>query len=127
MHSMIFLRNSLQLSAVGLIAATALTATPGFATPRYDGVWSVSIVTKKGDCIASYRYPMRIANGILANGGDVAIDVRGKVAANGAVVVKVSHGDTSATGSGRLAGNLGSGFWHTTSCSGFWTAERRSL
>ena len=34
--------------------------------PRYDGLWSVSIVTTKGDCIASYRYPMRIANGILS-------------------------------------------------------------
>ena len=53
--------------------------------PRYDGLWSVSIVTKKGDCIASYRYPMRIANGVLANGGDIAIDVSGRVAADGAV------------------------------------------
>jgi len=109
-----------------LAAAGILFSTQSFAAPRYDGVWSVSIVTKKGDCVASYRYPMKIANGVLANGGAIAIDVSGKVASSGAVVVKLSHGDTSATGSGKLAGNLGSGSWHTTSCSGSWTAERRS-
>ena len=124
---MAILRNAGRCTGALLAAAGILVSTQSFATPRYDGVWSVSIVTKKGDCVASYRYPMKIANGVLANGGAVAIDVSGKVAASGAVVVKVSHGDTSATGSGKLAGNLGSGSWHTTSCSGSWTAERRSL
>ena len=72
---MIFLRDLIRWSAVALVAASAaLTATPGFAVPRYDGLWSVSIVTKKGDCVASYRYPMRIANGFLANGGAIALD-----------------------------------------------------
>ncbi len=108
-------------------ASIALAATAGFAMPRFDGLWSVSIVTQQGDCIASYRYPMRIANGILANGGDMAIDVRGRVAADGSVSVIVSHGDTHAAGLGRLAVNAGSGFWRTASCAGSWTAERRSL
>ncbi len=123
-----FLRNHIRLSAAALVAGSmTLAATASFAMPRYDGVWSVSIVTKSGDCIASYRYPMRIANGVLANGGDIAIDVRGRVAANGAVTVILTHGDTRAAGSGRLAVNAGSGSWRTTSCSGSWTAERRSL
>lgn len=114
-------------TAAGLIAAaTALMPVGGFAMPRYDGVWSVSIVTKKGDCIASYRYPMRIANGVLGNGGDIALNISGRVAGDGAVRVSVSHGDTRAIGSGRLAANSGSGSWRTTSCSGSWTAERRS-
>ena len=90
-----------------IAASAALTATPGFAVPRYDGLWSVSIVTKKGDCVASYRYPMRIANGFLANGGAIALTVSGKVAPSGAVIVKVSSGTTSAIGSGRLAANAG--------------------
>lgn len=125
---MILLPNRIGMSAAALIAASVtLAATASWAMPRYDGVWSVSIVTKKGDCIASYRYPMRIANGVLANGGDVAIDVSGKVAPSGAVTVVVSHGDTRAAGSGRLAVNAGSGSWKTTSCSGSWTAGRRSL
>ncbi len=72
-------------------ASIAFAATTSFAAPRYDGLWSVAIVTHQGDCIASYRYPMRIAHGILANGGDMAIGVSGRVAANGSVTVVVSQ------------------------------------
>jgi hypothetical protein len=107
-------------------ASIAVGATASSAMPRYDGLWSVSIVTTKGDCIASYRYPMRIVGGVLANGGDIALNVSGKVTADGAVLVVVSRGDTHASGSGRLAANAGNGSWKTSSCSGLWTAERRS-
>jgi hypothetical protein len=121
-------KNCGRWTAATLIAAsTALMPVSGFAMPRYDGVWSVSIVTKKGDCIASYRYPMRIANGVLGNGGDFALNISGRVADDGAVRVAVSHGDTRAIGSGRLAANSGAGSWRTSSCSGSWTAERRSV
>jgi hypothetical protein len=121
------LRNYTKLTAAALVASTAaLTATQAFAVARYDGLWSVSITTTKGDCIASYRYPMLIANGVLANGGAIAIDVRGRVAGNGAVTVVLSHGDTRASGFGRLAANTGAGSWKTSSCSGSWTAERHS-
>lgn len=108
-----------------LIAASAtLTTTRSFAEPRYDGLWSVSVVTTKGDCIPSYRYPMLIANGVLGNGGALPINVSGKVAATGAVVVMVSSGTTSATGTGHLSGATGSGSWRGASCAGSWTAER---
>jgi len=123
---MLSLRNTTRLAAALVAASVTLGATASFAVPRYDGVWSVSIVTTKGDCIASYRYPMLIAHGVLANGGDFAIDVSGKVAANGAVKVVVSHGDTHALGTGHLVANTGVGSWKTTSCAGSWTAERRS-
>jgi hypothetical protein len=123
---MICMRNTARLAGALVAASVTLAATASFAVPRYDGVWSVSIVTTKGDCIASYRYPMRIANGVLANGGDMAIDVSGRVASNGAVTVVVSHGETRAAGSGRLAANAGAGSWRTSSCAGSWTAERRS-
>ena len=123
---MIPLRNHIRLGAAALITASAaLAANTSFAVPRYDGVWSVSLVTTRGDCIASYRYPIQITNGVVANGGALAIDVRGKVAANGAVVVMVSHGDTHATGAGRLSSTLGRGSWHGAGCVGSWTAERR--
>jgi len=125
---MFSLRNRIRFGAGALLAASvALAATTSFAVPTFDGLWSVSIVTQKGDCIASYRYPMRISHGVLANGGDMAINVSGKVAADGAVFVTVSHGDTRAAGAGHLAANAGHGSWKTTSCSGSWTAERRSL
>lgn len=121
------LRNHIRLGAAVLVAASAaLAASPSFAMPRYDGVWSVSIFTTRGDCIASYRYPLRIANGVLANGGDLALNVSGRVAPSGAVRVVLSHGDTRAAASGRLSGSVGGGSWSGASCSGSWTAQRRS-
>ncbi len=116
-----------RFAAAALVASSvAFAATQSFAVPRFDGLWSVSIVTKKGDCIASYRYPMLISGGVLANGGAIALNVSGRVAPSGAVRVDVSSGDKSARGTGRLAGNTGSGSWSGSSCSGSWTAERRS-
>jgi hypothetical protein len=110
-----------------LIAAAAIftTATSSFALPRYDGLWSVSIVTEKGDCDRGYRYPIRISNGQLANAGDTAFTISGKVGDTGAITVTVSAAGKSANGSGRLAGAMGGGSWTGGSCSGSWTAERR--
>jgi hypothetical protein len=120
------LRNRARCGATALVAISTALSTPSFAVPRYDGVWSVSLVTKKGDCIASYRYPIHITNGVVANGGALVIDVHGKVAADGAVTVLVSHGETRAAGAGRLSATAGGGSWHGSGCSGSWTAERRS-
>jgi hypothetical protein len=123
---MTLLRNCIGWIVAALVGVSAaLSTTTSFAMPRYDGVWSVSLVTTRGDCIASYRYPIQITNGIVANGGALAIDVRGRVAGNGAVSVLVSHGDQRATGAGRLSSTVGSGSWHGSGCSGSWTAERR--
>ena len=108
------------MMASGIIASTA-----SFAVPRYDGLWSVSIVTEKGDCDRGYRYPIRISNGLLANAGNSGFTITGRVGGAGAITVTVSGGGRSATGSGRLAGNMGMGSWIGGSCSGSWTAERR--
>jgi hypothetical protein len=122
-------KNHLLSAAIGALitgsAITAVAAATGPA-PRYDGVWSVSIVTEKGDCDRGYRYPIRIANGTLANSGNDPFTISGKVAPSGAITVTVSSGSKSAIGSGRLAGNSGEGLWHGGACSGTWTAERRS-
>ena len=121
------LRN--RLAACALLTATATitaSATSIAAVPRYDGVWSVSIITQKGDCDRGYRYPIRISNGVLANGSPDLFTISGKVSQSGAIVVTVSAGNKSATGSGRLAGNIGGGHWQGGSCSGTWSAERRS-
>jgi hypothetical protein len=117
-------RSTLQacIVASALFAAAASNA----STPRYDGLWSVSIVTEKGDCDRGYRYPIRIAHGMLVNGGSDPFAVSGRVTSSGAITVTVSHGERSATGAGRLAGNSGAGYWHGGACSGTWTAERRS-
>jgi hypothetical protein len=104
----------------------AASATSNAAAPRFDGLWSVSIVTEKGDCDRGYRYPIRISHGTLVNGGNDPFDISGKVLSTGAITVTVSHGDKSATGSGLLAGDSGEGIWRGGSCSGTWSAERRS-
>jgi hypothetical protein len=113
--------------AATILAGAIIPSTASFAVPRYDGLWSVSIVTEKGDCDRGYRYPVRILNGTLANGGDTMFTITGKVAGTGAVTVTVSAAGRSATGSGRLAGNIGTGSWSGGSCSGSWSAERRGL
>jgi hypothetical protein len=107
-------------------AAATLASTTSFAVPRYDGTWSVLVMTQKGDCDPGYRYPIRIANGQLVNAGDSAFTITGKVADTGAITVTVSAGGKSAVGSGHLAGNEGGGQWSGGSCSGSWTAERRA-
>jgi hypothetical protein len=108
-----------------IMASAILASTASLAVPRYDGLWSVSIVTEKGDCDRGYRYPVRISNGTLANAGDTMFNITGKVVGSGAVTVTVSAGGKSATGSGRLAGNIGVGSWTGGACSGSWSAERR--
>jgi hypothetical protein len=102
-----------------------LIANTSFAGPAYDGVWSVLVMTQKGDCDPAYRYPIRIANGQLVNAGGNAFTITGTVAPTGAISVTVSAGGKSASGSGRLAAAEGGGSWSGGSCSGSWTAERR--
>jgi hypothetical protein len=122
-----FLRNRASRRVVfALVAATAtLATTASFAEPRYDGLWSVLVMTEKGDCDPGYRYPIRIANGQLVNAGDNAFTISGKVAQTGAITVTVSAAGKSAIGLGKLAGDLGGGSWTGGACSGSWTAERR--
>lgn len=107
-------------------ASLAFTDTSTQALPRYDGLWSVSIVTEKGDCDRGYRYPIRITDGRLQNSGSIGFTITGSVAPNGLIDVTVSHGNSTANGAGRLAGDTGSGLWSGGSCSGMWTAERRN-
>jgi hypothetical protein len=111
--------------ATAILATAIVASTASFAVPRYDGLWSVSIVTEKGDCDPGYRYPIRISNGLLANAGDSVFTITGRVGGAGTITVTVSGGGKSATGSGRLAGNIGTGSWAGGACSGSWTAERR--
>jgi len=121
------IQKNLQKFALGagvLVAALAATA-PAGSGPNYDGVWSVVIVTEKGSCDRAYRYPIRIRNGAVLNEGSSPATINGKVASNGAVIVTVSAGNKSATGSGRLSATSGVGSWRGGECSGTWEAERR--
>ena len=106
-------RSVLRLSRLFSTALSAVAALPALrsaeAVPGYDGVWSVVIFTKEGICDTSYRYPIRITNGNLGNAGTATVSISGKVGKNGAVIVNVSTGDKTATGTGRLAATSGGG------------------
>ena len=104
----------------------AAIAIPAQATGIFDGIWSVVVVTTKGNCDRAYRYPIDIRGESLINAGDSAFDIKGRVQGNGAVAVKISYGEQSANGVGRLSGGMGAGSWTGGACAGTWTAERRS-
>jgi hypothetical protein len=111
------------LTAVVLVAA--LIPYAAIAMPSFDGVWYVSIVTKKGKCESSNRYPVRITSGALSNASDIGLVIYGTVSESGQVTVVVNNGNRSAAGSGHLSGKSGTGKWIGASCSGTWSASRR--
>jgi hypothetical protein len=117
--------------AVGMLATGTLTTTAP-AADKFDGAWSVVVITDAGTCDRAYRYGVRIENGkVHYAGGDAGgpVQISGTVAANGRVAVSVRSGDRVAKGSGRLTGDSGGGRWSgqssTDQCSGRWEAERR--
>ena len=129
MTSSRFFRTARVAALVSAVAvAAALPAPRAQAVPNYDGLWSVVIVTQQGICDTSYRYPIRISNGHVGNAGNNgSVRITGRVGSNGSVVVNVSTGDKTATGTGRLAARSGGGSWSggNGACSGTWQAERR--
>jgi len=114
-------------TAMAAAAVLVTTVPPAARAGNYDGTWTVTIFTEKGNCPSSLRYSVHVARGRVL-GDDQSYQVNGSVAANGATYVTVSEKGQSASGSGRLSGNRGSGRWRTHSgeCAGQWTAERRS-
>ncbi|WP_298952124.1 hypothetical protein [uncultured Methylobacterium sp.] len=117
--------------AAALLAAAgpALAAKGSSKTPkRFDGTWSVEVITEKGTCDRAYRYGIVIENGQARYAGGNDFTVTGRVQGSGAVRAVISRGDAAARVVGRLAEGYGNGTWTTdgsTTCSGRWNAERR--
>ena len=119
------------ISWLGAAAVTgSLLAAPALAqTNRFDGTWSVEVVTQQGNCDRAYRYSVIIQNGQARYGGPEQFNVSGRVQASGAVSANISRGQDRANVTGRLSGNRGAGTWSTSggrTCSGQWNAEKRS-
>jgi hypothetical protein len=97
---------------------------------RFDGRWSIEVVTRDGPCDRAYRYGVQIQRGEAVYGGG-EVNIQGRVSPNGAVRGIISRGDNAAQVTGRLTpGGSGSGTWQTVgngliSCSGNWNAMRR--
>ena len=111
-----------RLAARLLFLVASAAATPA-AAATFDGNWNVSIITRTGSCESGASLPIRISNGRIESGA-APMGVSGRVGDSGGIVVAVSTGYKSATGSGRLAATTGSGTWHGGTCSGTWTAQR---
>ncbi|CAO4142368.1 hypothetical protein [Methylorubrum aminovorans] len=125
----IFAVATFAIAMVGV--GTAEAAKRKVAVPhRYDGRWSIEVVTLDGPCDRAYRYGVQIQRGEAVYGGG-EVDISGRVAANGAVRGTISRSGNAAQVSGRLSPNgTGAGRWSTLgdgpiSCSGSWSAMRR--
>jgi hypothetical protein len=126
------MKNSISRSVfVALIAGCTAASSMAVSAPlerpnSFDGNWSVTIRTRQGDCSESLRYRVRIVGGRVQS-LEQNYRAAGAVSSNGTIRVVVAEADRSASGAGRLKGNVGSGLWRTDrgDCSGDWTAERR--
>lgn len=118
------------LSWLGGAAMAALAGIPQAQaqTNRFDGNWSVEVVTEQGACDRTYRYAVVVQNGRARYGGPENFTVNGQVRPNGSVSASISRGQDRANVSGRMSGNTGRGTWTTSGgrvCSGYWNAEKR--
>ena len=114
------------------IIAAATAIAPAAADARavrggvYDGIWNVIFATTLGTCSSGYRVPFTVHGGRVSSAGGGRVS--GAVSRSGGVAVNVSVGASRASGGGRLAGNLGTGYWRGIisgdRCSGTWQATR---
>jgi hypothetical protein len=109
-----------------IFSCTGLSLPAAAQSP--DGTWSVLIITEKGTCDRGYRYPVKIARGVVAHADpdNSSFNIRGRVR-SGRINVTVSRGSQSASGTGRINATGATGTWRAASgdCSGTWTAEKR--
>src|SRR5687768_113078 len=83
------------IRALILILATAFAVSVASTAnaqgrARYDGSWSVLVITRSGACDQSYRYGVYIQNGIVSYAGGAPGALSGRVSSNGSVSVTVS-------------------------------------
>jgi hypothetical protein len=114
--------------SVATVLAASFCATAPAVAQSYDGQWSVTIITRRGACDPAYRIGVMIRGGQVYYLGGGGVNVSGRVARSGAVSVAVASAGQSASGSGRLRGNVGSGVWRGQGsagvCTGVWSASR---
>jgi hypothetical protein len=117
------------VAAAAVAAAIVSGAGPALAQgKRFDGSWSVEVVTQQGACDRAYRYAMIVENGVARYAGPEAFQLSARVHPDGTVAGAIVGGPNRADFKGRLSGGLGSGLWAMTgsrACRGLWNAERR--
>jgi hypothetical protein len=118
-----------EILALGVLALAAGIVSPAAAGPRpgaYDGTWNVTFTTRAGNCSATNSAPFAVTGTQVSSAGGGK--VTGGVNRGGAVAVDISVGLSHASGTGRLAGNSGTGRWSGVisgdKCSGTWQASK---
>lgn len=118
------MRTVFLLGAICAIAGTCAIYSANAAS-RYDGTWSVSLVTKQGGCDAGYSWNVAVTDGRIDN-SSLFGQLAGFVDGNGNVSLKASNGSGMLLASGTIRGTGGSGTWlsYGNRCSGQWHATR---
>lgn len=123
----------------GTVLATAVlsalpvpsSAAPANAAPasasKFDGRWSVEVITDEGTCDRAYRWSIGIKGGHVADMADGVATASGAIDKSGKVALRFARGADVLTAKGNLDAENGSGLWTapSRSCSGRWRAERR--
>jgi hypothetical protein len=115
--------------AAAAFAAVAVSSGSASAQgKKFDGRWSIEVLTDKGECDRAYRYAVIVENGRARYGGPEGFNVTGGVQPSGAVSGSIIYGSNRADVRGRLSGGWGQGNWTFVGarrCSGHWNAEKR--
>jgi hypothetical protein len=115
-------RNHSAFLVSALATAAALVASPAAAETAYDGMWTVTIMTKTGSCEPSTSSTLTVTDGKISAPG---ADITGSIGREGMVRVSIR----GAFANGQLSGKTGSGKWNGASagmpCSGRWEASRQ--
>jgi hypothetical protein len=109
---------------LGALLSGSASADPA----KFDGTWSVSLVSSGGLCGGGTSSTLMVQNGSVRAGGS-GVSVSGQVGPSGSVSLALQKSGVQGAASGRLSGSSGSGSWSVSSlgCSGRWTAQRRTV
>jgi hypothetical protein len=112
---------ALALSLASALSAPVLPAVAG-SDNKFDGNWSLSVVTEKGDCDA-YTWTVVVAGNKLQRIEQLPIGASGSIDSRGQARFQVA---SMVTAAGQMQDTSGSGRWDapSRSCSGRWRAAR---
>lgn len=112
-----------------VIVALVVAETTARAQSRYDGVWSVSLITNQGSC-GHRDIEVRVSNGKISHFGDQGFfTASGEVGEEGRVEASIGALGIWASAQGRLSEFRGLGSWvlPERGCSGKWVADRLDI
>ena len=120
------LRWALVAGALAVSAAPSISTAQAARPGAFDGTWNVTFTPRAGNCHATNTVPFNVYGTHVSSAGGGK--VTGGVTRKGNVTVRITVGASWADGSGRLAGNSGTGRWSGLitgdRCSGVWQAIR---